>query len=452
MSGERLRTELHRIADRAPEIPVPDDLFTRGRRAHTRARVLGAVLAVGCLALLAALVAPLLRPGATPIAGGGATAGVPDRLYGVPDDARRQEVGDTGVRRGAAVLLTDRSRATLVDAYDGSYHPLELPGFLNDTERADGGYLSNPPVALSPDGTRLVWGWVDGDEGGLRIADLSSGRVREVALSTDEGAGLLVMTVTWSANGRWLAWDGPQIDRWTDDARTGNPSFAGVLAAEDGRSSTVVVGDGGWSGPSGVAVSDDGALVAVSGDTMVRADERHHLTLSDQAEMTGLRFDGDRVVAIVTGPGAGRPTELVELPSGRRISTLPGPLPAELGALDARHLVHLSSGPADSDGPGAPEVRIVDPQRPSQAPVVIKVPDDARPASLALDLMPLDRPTVERPEPSWPWWTGKERPLLVVTGALLLGGLAALLWVRARSRPRTRAAPSPTLTRGRRGR
>ena len=40
MTGEQLKDELARIAEAAPEVHVPEDLFARGRRATTRARVL----------------------------------------------------------------------------------------------------------------------------------------------------------------------------------------------------------------------------------------------------------------------------------------------------------------------------------------------------------------------------------------------------------------------------
>ena len=178
MTGEQLKHELARIAEAAPEVHVPDDLFARGRRATTRARVLIVAAAVACIGLVAGVTVPLVTSDDAPVTDADELA-VPDHIYAPPSDVTGG-TSDLKVGVAAGAYLTDDGLPVVVDAETGGYHPLDLEGITSRTPPlALGGEL----LSLSPDGRSLAWSWAgDADVAprptGIRIADLVTGTVR----------------------------------------------------------------------------------------------------------------------------------------------------------------------------------------------------------------------------------------------------------------------------------
>jgi len=134
---------------------------------------------------------------------------------------------------------------------------------------------------------------------------------------------------------------------------------------------------------------------------------------------------------------ARRTTDLAILRPGGTSSTVTvdgvtgGPADlAPVGWVGDEAAVVLAS-PTDEDNAHLPQLVLVGPDVPARA--IGRVEGSPRGLSLATDLMSLDRPTVERPAPDWPWSTTR----WVLTGlgvALLLGlGWVVVLDRRRRS-------------------
>ena len=78
---------------------------------------------------------------------------------------------------------------------------------------------------------------------------------------------------------------------------------------------------------------------------------------------------------------------------------------------------------------------VIDPLAPERGRVVATlVPSDVDHVEVATGLMTRSQPTVERPEPDWPWTPGKRLAVIAATSvlALLLGCGVFLLWWRRR--------------------
>jgi hypothetical protein len=434
MSGEQLRDELRRIAESTPTVHIPSDTYARGRRAARRARVLVVAATVGCLALLAALVVPLVRATPPQVTDGKPVLGVPDHLYATSSRAPREEPGATWDIVAAAVLVDGSGRVTLVDAADGSYHPLDV-SLRSETRHTGSSYLVDLPIALSPDGTQLAWAWLD-DLGikartAVRILDLTGGSSHDVSLTFDTGSAVIPRTLRWSPDSRRLAWSGYRVKEWNSrtidiggawvgslDTRGERSTFTHVPepAIESGGAST------GGDVPFDVAVSDRGELAAVSGNLLLYKGARTRFPAPDTAPMTGLRIVGGKVEATIG-------SRLVSLPSGDVRAVFPDTEPTDLGLLDRRHVLHLTGGE------GAREVQIVSANGPGRPTPIIEVDRSIQQVSLATDLMSLSHPTVHRPAPEWPWWTGRVKTLLTLSGLLLVGLLVAVLaWRQRRAR------------------
>ncbi|KRA29911.1 MULTISPECIES: PD40 domain-containing protein [unclassified Nocardioides] len=453
MTGERLRAELERIAEGAPQVHPPSDLYARGRRATARARILAAGGAVACVALLVTLVAPTLQPDRTPVAGKPAP-GVPSHIHAVPlyvDDVET----DLKIGVGAAAFVTETGIPVVVSAMTGEYHLLDLDGLLAgpDTSPIT---LDHPPVALSPDGTQLAWGWVDQhpmeqenrertlDVSGIRIADLETGEVRAVRVEHDSSSvqlgRLLVNQVSWSPDGRWLAWGGTWITEWTDEAFSTRNYLVGAVAPGKDRSSwaelpepTIETDQETTAGdvPFLVAVSNDGGLSAISGNLWWRNSGQERIVLSSTQRITTLWSEGDRWFALLYSTGGDEVAMVRELPDGedQDAYTL-APQPRMIGVLgDGARLLHQES--LDGDGGVAPMVEIITTDVTKDeigARKIIDVDVGVLGLTLASDLIDPDRPTVSRPEPDWPWSTERKLAVggLALLGVLLLGGVALI--------------------------
>lgn len=348
--------------------------------------------------------------------------GVPDRLHAVPDHVTGYDVdadsldGDlvgTDLRVGptSAAWQTYDGATVLVGADDGAYH-------LLDVRRQ----LGFGRAVLSPDGLRLL---VEGTGGAIGTLDLRTGEttyVREARAQRPAGNTRLA----WSPDGRWAAWSGPgstgRVELATGEVDEARPTPAqrvgSIGVADDGT--VVVVSPRGvtrWTrtavtttgpleiGPqlqAGVSASADGALVAV-GSCCTRAAYVVDTRTGEVVTRAGLDLDDS-------------PLATAE----------------PLGWLDADTSVWQVM-PQGGGGDGVLALVTVD----GDVTEVGEV-DDAMPdvVSVATGLMTLDRATVDRPAPDWPW--SPERHLVVwgSSAAVLAIGAAIVL-----SRRRVAAAP-----------
>jgi hypothetical protein len=383
-----LHDELQRIADRAPVADVPAETWARARGARKRDVALTVAGVAAVLALLAAAVAWVAGQLEAPIADTG-SVGVPDHLYAVPlqmsdrnnvegeeDSWKRDEVTDdpTVVRIGAAAWLTDQGLPVVVDAIAGGYHLLNLPDFIGNVWRFTAG-LEDPAIALSPDGRELAYSYaVFGPDSetepipsGIRVVDLATGRLREIPVVGEEGTA--ISHIEWSPDGSWLAFAGMQQSYWTRDSM-GTSQFLDSAGPVLGRV------------PPG----------------------------TDRAEVK--KVDNDEVPLSVDDRGT------VQWQNGKTQVWGPGPTdPRALESLgrlpDGRWL--MRTGTASND---VLSVKDADTGRRN---IVIDLYGIDGSVSIATDLMPPDRLTVERPEPDWPATTEHRAAVigLVAAGALL---------------------------------
>lgn len=449
MSGERLREELHRIAEGAPRVDIPDDLYARGRRATARTRILAAGAAVACVALLAAVVAPALRSDRTPVAGDNGL-GVPDHIHAVPLHVDERE-GDLEIGRGAAAFLTEDGTAVVVDAETGDYHLLDLDGLLGASADSSVGLpltMDNPPVALSPNGRYLAWGWVEPGPSsetqlkgsGIRVADLETGGVREIDVidsDSSQAYRVLVNQVSWSPGGRWLAWGGTRITEWTSSTFNSEGYLAGTVSTTTGDTTItglpeptieddrrVIAGDG----PFLVAVANTGELTALSGNLWWQIGNRTRLDLRPGQRVSSIWFDGDRVFALAYSDTGDDIATVRQLPDGEdQVIDMFGPRPRMLGALrDGTLLVHQESADADGLATAVETVALDPPTAGVDVRRIIDVDAGVLGLTLATDMIGPDRPAVSRPAPDWPWSTERKVVVggLTVLGIVLLGVVA----------------------------
>ena len=393
-----LHDELQRIADRAPVADVPDDTWSRARGARKRDLALTIAGVAAVLALVAGAVAWVPGHLDPPIADTD-SLGVPDHLYAVPERMEARENDDTWMRDevtddptvvgvGAAAWLTNSGLPVVVGASDGAYHLLDLDDFIGNVWRFTAG-LGSPVVSLSPDGRELAYGYaVFGPDSetepipsGIRVVDLTTGAVREIPVPGEEGTA--VGQIEWSPDGSWLAFTGMQQSYWTKDSM-GTSQYlddAGpVLGRVPPGSDTPEVRSVG-NDEVGLAVDDRGTVTWVNG--RVRVWDQDGVTVTEDEDPVlqralGSTADGAAVRLDGNGSGTESTVELV---------------------------------PADG----------------SAEPVVV-IPTGARSSlSLATELMSTDHPTVERPEPDWPW---SEERISITIGLGVAAVIAAYLGLR----------------------
>jgi hypothetical protein len=408
MTTDELRRRLDVIAAAAPVAAVADDTWRRARRATLRDRVAGAAAVLALAASVAAASTWLPDRGGVPVADSDGF-GVPDRLHAVPERMSdrenngswmRDEVVDdpTLVGTGAAAWVTDAGLPVVVDADDGAYHLLDLPDFAGNNETFARG-LGSPVVALAPDGRRLAYGYaVFGPDAGtepipsgVRVVDLTTGELREIPVPGEEGTA--VSRIEWSPDGSWLAFAGMQQGTWTRETM-GTPSGdpAGPLLGRVAPGATEAEVRSVVDDEIGLVVDDQGTVSWFSARLRV--------------------WDDDGVTA-----GADEDPALE-----RALGTTPDGAAVRL------------DGHGDGDTGGVEIVRTD-----GVASRVVVIPTGIRASlSLATDLMSTDRPTLERPEPDWPWSEERLSITIGIVVAAAIGVLMGLRWLWRRGQPAAR--------------
>lgn len=235
MTGEQLKEALTRIAEDAPAVEVPRDVFARGRRATVRARLLIGAAAAACVGLLAAVGAPLVTAQDADVADQQDPVGVPDHIYS-PDLGERSieftttpldEVGPAA----AAYQVEGYGNPLMVITDDGAYRAVTLP------DQWEPG-LDDVGAILSPDGRQLAYASQRELVRGMSVVDLTTGSVRDIALAP--GPGALISSLQWSPDGRWIAWSGQPVKEARENgASYRGRSIAGLVPPESTRSRAI---------------------------------------------------------------------------------------------------------------------------------------------------------------------------------------------------------------------
>lgn len=462
---DALREELARIGEAAPRASVPGDVWVRGRRARRRDRVVAGAAVLSVLVVLGGLGLVLGLPGRSdvPPAGPGGDA-VPSVIHPVPtrladwveghDETWRATVAETdlAIGRGSVAFVsgsTSKGLPVVVTAADGQYHLLRLPAWIG-TSLA--GFQSDAsPLALSPDGRQLAWGWYDAStrgsdmvKAGVRVVDLTTGRMRTIPLTG--GRGVAVGSVRWSPDSRWLVWQGMEMKTWEKNATGWKRNVAGRIAPGSasseaidlsrGGSEQLVIDDrgtvswvdegiAGWSSVDAhgrtssvtdVLTNERGAAAAISpsGRTFALADGQPSQYASF-FQWTHLAVPGGDTVPFI----GRRDLPAVDYPEGAAVEPL--------GWLDDDHVVALVTPAHDVERNsgwtnGEPEVAVLSAPHATPAyDVVARVErgdeqsGQVREVTVAVDLMSLDHPTRDFPAPEWPW--SDERKVEVFGGA-----------------------------------
>lgn len=461
MSPDSLRDLLEREAADAPHVVVPPDTWRRGRR--RRALKAGAAVAAAAAVVAGLAVGPGFPGGDRSLDPAGPTSdlGLPDHLHAPPErmsdqdietgDWTREEVrSDLAVGPAAAAWVTPGGLPVVVDAETGGHHLLDLPNVVSaDLEARSFAGPDWLPLELSPDGTQLAYGYMRFVDRGRR---LSTG-IRVLDLTTGEGvwrselaggAGIVVTELAWSRSGTWVGWQGRQTREWTGSSIGGSLPVAGVVGL-DVTSDVEGVGGGG-----AVAARDDAAAYVVEPGSITTLTACPPNTRAGSGCSPTTR-DWDSV-GVDLAPGAALAPDgstlalsvydgydLVTLDIRSREVTvgaegMPDDRPwqvSSLGLVDDDHVLVLRG---DNEG-GDSILSIVPVDAESGASVDVGAVDSAvGTPSIAIDLVTLAQPTVDRPDPDWPW--SEERWVATVGGgvllALLVGGVGAVVLRRGR--------------------
>ena len=245
MSLRELQRRVDAVAP--PQIDVAD-LMRQGesRLRHRRTTtVVGAAIVVALTVFTSAAltrgddqprlpVGPPKQDDATPVP----QAGIPSTVRGIVGDGGLELETDLAVGP-ASVAIVNPSGAFVITAADGVYHRLRLPGF--DPTAFDDKHTG---FALSPDGTRLAYGWraASGPRVGTRILDLRTGSLQKIPGYSDDwskASGWSTYGYGWSPNSRYLVFETltqtpeayPRHVYVGVDAATGNVAFGGFDAS-----------------------------------------------------------------------------------------------------------------------------------------------------------------------------------------------------------------------------
>jgi hypothetical protein len=213
---EQLHDLLTRIADQAGPGNTDPTLWSRAQRARRRDRAMRAsAVALTALALAGAIAIGLGTRNAPPPAKQTPPThqGIPSTVRGLHGNGGLDLETDLAVGP-ASVAIANQSGAFVITAADGVYHRLRLPGFdattFNDNETG---------LALSPDGTRLAYGWRATKSAGstarrrvgTRILDLRTGALQKIPDSpgyfVDTKVRISTYGYGWSPNGRYLIFE-----------------------------------------------------------------------------------------------------------------------------------------------------------------------------------------------------------------------------------------------------
>ncbi len=250
-----LRTSFNRVADAVDPLPVDDDLWQRGVAARRRRQAV-LVAAVVTLVVSVAGIATLVsttddqeaRTASTEVVDGGA---IPSEIVDIPGDL--PVTTDLAVGKGSAAFISASGDPVVITATDGLPHRLDLPGW------------DQAPIALalSGDGRRIAYQDASAESGTyLTVVDLETGR--SVRAFADDSQRLLVNELSWSPDGRWLAWIATTQD--------GLLALLGRVDTSDARPRQVRLP----SDAVDVAVANDGsALVGrVAGELLIAEPDR----------------------------------------------------------------------------------------------------------------------------------------------------------------------------------
>ena len=181
-------------------VPPHRALRETARRRNRRTRMATATAAVAASAIVAVsglVGAEALRDASPPDerpADHPGEPGIPAEIHHPAGDGGLELEGDLAVGR-ASVAIANDTGAFVITADDGVYHRLDLPGFDPALYAAGGSEVSG--LAVSPDGTKLVYGWQGAAESpkasGARLVDLLTGEVTTLDRQSlyDEPARLL---------------------------------------------------------------------------------------------------------------------------------------------------------------------------------------------------------------------------------------------------------------------
>ncbi|QSR29265.1 hypothetical protein CFI00_01875 [Nocardioides sp. S5] len=279
--SDDLRTRMHHVADEVTPLPVSDDLWRRGQAARRRAQALAVAAVLVVFASVGGGVAmwstsdreARTASGEVPDAGA-----IPSRIEDVPDDL--EVTTDLAVGRASAAFVSASGDAVVITATDGVAHRMGLPGW---DQTLTG-------LALSHNGRTIAY--QDGSpESGtyLTLVDLETGR--SVRAFSDDSQRLQLSELSWSPDGRWLAWIATTQD--------GLQALLGRVLVADGRPLQVRVP----SDTVSVAVADDGsALVGrVAGELLLAEPDRTPVSVHSRPRIEAGAFSPDgRHVALRT--------------------------------------------------------------------------------------------------------------------------------------------------------
>jgi hypothetical protein len=212
--SEQLKELMGRLADEAGPAPQDPVLWQRARKSRRRdGWVMATVAAVAVLVVTGSAIVGVAAvrddpppPADEPTEPRG-EPGIPSAIEFPFGDGALELERDLAVGR-ASVAIANNTAAFVITADDGVYHRLDLPGF-DPALYADGGSEVSG-LALSPDGTKLVYGWQGTSnspkESGARLLDLQTGEVTTLARQTlyDEPARLLTWGFSWSPDSRFV--------------------------------------------------------------------------------------------------------------------------------------------------------------------------------------------------------------------------------------------------------
>jgi WD40 repeat protein len=368
-----LRDAFHRAADSTSPLPVADDLWQRGVAARRRGQALLVAAAVALVVSVAGTATLLgdddreARTAAPVVVEGGA---IPSDIVDVPDDLA--VTSDLAVGRGSAAFRSGSGHPVVITATDGVAHRLDLPGW-DQTPRT---------LAMSADGQRIAYQDGSGETGTyLTVVDLETGRSERVF--SDDSQRLDLSELSWSPDGRWLAWIATTQD--------GLLALLGRVDTSDPRPRQVRLPSDAVS----VAVADDGsALVGrVAGELLLAEPDRGADSVYSGPGIQAGAFSPDgRQVAL--GASATRTSYTWDTDAGE---LLEHPFPEDtleavdlrpLGWLDDRLQVLLAQNLRGNDGELVVTTSAVDDTSTWRGSVGRVDADIADSLTIAVDLLP----------------------------------------------------------------